>query len=462
MPAFDVDIDTPVPPPANPETPPTNPEQDQVLFNGHHLGFLTGKNDTWIQNSFVVPIELVKFPARGSLGKTPTPAVNTITINIDTANATEAWCTSIDWAALTMQGMSPIILIHGNNSDPGFFDRRGFSGFLQFLKLPFDGCGADPTKGGLCKNPIKLPTDDIYNNGLKLDSLIPPVVKSFGVDSVHLIAHSKGGLDAREYLAKYQPGDDSDFRVLSLTTLSTPHNGSVGADILDQRKLFINYRGKVDFGDLTTFAKVIAELIPLDPGKISLTAISVKNFNNENVRLLPKNTVFNTVAADADTNCNGKIDRIPDEYVELRAESKRLAAIDAVPVIGQFWSQQVIDTVYKTLLATPQLAVIQSEERAPSGGIRVVATLTRVPNHSEVFGNDTEVPITSGHGINIIKVANKATFKGADKDGKACVESPAGINILVGRNHASVVSAEVVSTIVPWLVKIEQTIGDLQ
>jgi pimeloyl-ACP methyl ester carboxylesterase len=457
MPAFDVDIDTPVPPPPNPETPPINPEKDQVLFNGHHLGFLTGQNNTWYQNSFVVPIELIKFPARGSLGSTPTAAVNTITINIDTANATEAWCTSIDWAALTIQAMSPIILIHGNNSDPGFFDRRGFSSFLQFLKLPFDGCGDDPTRGGLCKNPIKLPTDDIPPNGLRLDSLIPPIVKSFGVDSVHLVAHSKGGLDAREYLASYQPAHDGDFKVLSLTTLSTPHNGSLLADILLQRTLYAGVSNKLNFVGFPEFTKLVSALVSLDKGKRSLATDRITQFNERNISDLPKDTIFNTVGADADGNCSGEVDRSPDEYGEIRAESHALAAVDAA---STSLSRKFVNAMYKNLRDTAHFTVRLNRD-AFRFGTPVIATLTAFPRRAPL-GNDIEVALPSAHGLGAIDVASKANFIGASEDGKACVESPGGINIVDNRNHGSVAGAGVASTVVPWIVKIEQTIGDLK
>jgi triacylglycerol lipase len=47
-----------------------------------------------------------------------------------------------------------------------------------------------------------------------------------GLGPVHLIAHSMGGLDSRFAIARLGLGD----RVLSLTTLGTPHRGSVIAD----------------------------------------------------------------------------------------------------------------------------------------------------------------------------------------------------------------------------------------
>jgi triacylglycerol lipase len=57
------------------------------------------------------------------------------------------------------------------------------------------------------------------------------IVGAFGDESVHLIGHSMGGLDARRLLA------DAEWqkRVLSLTTIGTPHLGSSLADFAKLR-----------------------------------------------------------------------------------------------------------------------------------------------------------------------------------------------------------------------------------
>ncbi len=49
---------------------------------------------------------------------------------------------------------------------------------------------------------------------------------------VHLIAHSMGGLDCRMMIGENMNGLGEKGRVLSLTTLSTPHQGSPLADLL--------------------------------------------------------------------------------------------------------------------------------------------------------------------------------------------------------------------------------------
>src|SRR5262249_10810516 len=63
------------------------------------------------------------------------------------------------------------------------------------------------------------------------------ILKGFGNGSLnpaqktHIIAHSLGGLDARSILSKASP-DEFAKRITSLTTIGTPHQGSLVADIL--------------------------------------------------------------------------------------------------------------------------------------------------------------------------------------------------------------------------------------
>ena len=52
--------------------------------------------------------------------------------------------------------------------------------------------------------------------------------KAYGKD-VNIVAHSMGGLDARYLISRIQP---QEFKIMSLTTIATPHRGSSAADML--------------------------------------------------------------------------------------------------------------------------------------------------------------------------------------------------------------------------------------
>lgn len=63
----------------------------------------------------------------------------------------------------------------------------------------------------------------IESNAEQLKEFVIKVTKECGVDKVNIIAHSKGGLDSR-YMITELGMEDS---VASLTTLCTPHRGSI-------------------------------------------------------------------------------------------------------------------------------------------------------------------------------------------------------------------------------------------
>jgi hypothetical protein len=238
MPARDIDFDAAT-------SPPYNPERDRLLFNGVPIGnlegdaYLRGLNERWILNEFKVPIELVHFGQKGTNGNEPTPGENEIEILIDQANlenGEDLWCTSIDWASLSFNAMAPVIMITGNGKCGEFFEgyyncnqqQIGTSFVQPFIDqgIPYD-------------NSIDLLTPQfITKNGDKLLTEIPKVARQFGSKWVHLVAHSKGGLDAREFLTR-TPNNcvgDNCVGVLSLITLATPHHGSVGADIVSRTR----------------------------------------------------------------------------------------------------------------------------------------------------------------------------------------------------------------------------------
>lgn len=428
MPAYDVDYGAA-----------SNPERDRVTFNGQNLGFLTGTDNVWKLNSFEIPVRFLKFPARGANGTAPTPAINTVQIDIDINNG--GWCTAIDWGADTFKALSPIIFIHGNNSNGGFFQRQGFIGELQTRRMPFD-------------NSINLPTRFISNNGMALNNSvtgIPGIVKSFGVDSVHLIVHSKGGLDTREYLANYQPGNNGLFKVLSYTSLSSPHNGSAGADVLvarDEAVRLVGDLGRVEFEGFPLFTHTVASQMGTDDGTRNLTTGFVEGFNTRNISRLPTDITYNTIAADADTDGSNSIDRsFPDEYAELRAENTTLAGIDN-PNLGPLNKSRIaINVVYQIMRQTRSVSLTTTTRCNFLGrNCKLVATITSIPNATPL-GNDTLVTIPSGNGIGSLEslVTNRMTFQGAN-----------------GRNHSNVANAGVAKVVIPWIISVERTKGDLK
>jgi triacylglycerol lipase len=113
---------------------------------------------------------------------------------------------------------SPIVLVPGLLG----FDRievagrtihRYFPGIPEFLE----------SVGNRVLVARPSPTDGVARRAVELGQLLD---KELGNEPVHIIAHSMGGLDARYLISCL----DMASRVLSLTTIGTPHRGSPFAD----------------------------------------------------------------------------------------------------------------------------------------------------------------------------------------------------------------------------------------
>ncbi len=129
------------------------------------------------------------------------------------------------------------------------------------------------------------------------------------------MGHSKGGLDSRGYLARnYHP---EKVKVLSFHTLSTPHQGSVLADIsvlARDKNLQLVEGGSIEAregdGEMEIFLKADSALVlfnngPQLPGLRDLQTNSAKDFNRETS--IPDTVKFYTYGADADLDGNGNI-----------------------------------------------------------------------------------------------------------------------------------------------------------
>lgn len=291
VPAFDVDVNGGLPSPVLAEV-------DHVFVNGEFVGSLTGASGAWQDNRFIISTDLIRFGTRNP-GAAPTPGLNEIEILIDVANAANGksyYCTAVDWAALSFDALAPTIMVHGNNSEGAFFDdlhnaggeQLGFHFVEPFRQqqLPFD-------------NTINMPTASVSNHAALLGTLIPARAAEFGARHVHLVAHSKGGLDLRAFLAGWLPPN---FGVLSLTTLSTPHRGSAGADYSIDAS-----QANALFSQNTT-RTLLAQQLPPDAGTPDLRVSAAAAFNAVNAPLLPRTltvdgvtrpVVYWSVSADA-------------------------------------------------------------------------------------------------------------------------------------------------------------------
>ena len=113
---------------------------------------------------------------------------------------------------------TPILLVHGMIDNRGIFGvlrrrlrRRGFSA-LATVTYP-------PT------------TNDVRGAARGLAAEVEALIALTGLELVHVIGHSLGGLIARYYVQRL----GGDERVHTLVTLGTPHGGSLHAHLLPVR-----------------------------------------------------------------------------------------------------------------------------------------------------------------------------------------------------------------------------------
>lgn len=245
MPVYDVDTA------GDPTDPSVPPEVDQVTFNGEPIGQLSGVTDEWKHNEFTIPIRFLKFPDVGR-----PPVDNVLEIAIDQNSAENTWCTAVDWAELQFEAVAPVFFVHGLNSE-GAEWQDAFTNVFTAHHIPND------------KRIDLPPFGSIVGNGRVLGQILYSLADEYGARKCHLIAHSKGGLDARAFLSDSY--DEERLKVLSLTTLSTPHRGTPVAD-------FGVLLGSSLFGGSRIFNVVRALLPAFD----DLTTWGVSRFNARN------------------------------------------------------------------------------------------------------------------------------------------------------------------------------------
>ena len=156
----------------------------------------------------------------------------------------------------------PVVLVHGMmvKDFPFWPAFRGITDFLQKQNVTVyvsnqDGLGA------------------IATNAAQLKDEILEILQKENCEKVNIIAHSKGGVDARYMISRLDMAE----HVASLTTLSTPHHGSGLSAKLLQMPTFLA-QTIAFFSNL--FYRILGDRQPdiLQLGK-ELTADAMENFN---------------------------------------------------------------------------------------------------------------------------------------------------------------------------------------
>jgi len=432
-----------------------------IAVNNTTVATLPTAPGSWTLRTVTFPVTLLSFPAQAPIGSAPTPVTNTIVINPDTTKV--GGCVAVAWVRLSFKAMSPVIMIHGNGSDGGFFVRQGFAGALTAAGI------ANDSSINLTGLPGGAAT--IATNASTLQCLVPPVVRSFGVNSVHVVAHSKGGLDTRLWLSLFASTNltarppaascmppagtvNPAFSVISLTTLSTPHLGSALADL----SVAADASGVALYGFSLGTASSLG-LSATDAAIPNLTTFFTAGFNPP----LPAAADYRMLGGDTDLNGDGIIVNAPvDEYLAARGEPpppppSTLAAIFASPpvtvggttITGPQMADALVTMIHGILSNVSTFTVGFTTVIIPTPLFPVVVTITHpvpIPTAAPA-PNDLLVTIGSANG-------GPSPFVSA--------VAPLTFTLAAGRNHASIANAGVAGFVIPLLITTDLTRGDLK
>ena len=206
-------------------------EVEVVLHKGtgheRSLGKLEGDFGTiWQDFHLDVDVRDVKFPADPCPGQLPSescgrdlePASNEVGFVFSGSISRGMGITmEVDWLTLepkSAPGLAwrPVLLVHGLGATSASM-RAGTAWPAGLLARDVASYAVDLT-----------PKGSIIGNGAELAPLVGELKRRFGVERVHILGHSKGGIDAREYTWLH-----NDVEVLLM--LAAPNEGSFVADM---------------------------------------------------------------------------------------------------------------------------------------------------------------------------------------------------------------------------------------
>jgi pimeloyl-ACP methyl ester carboxylesterase len=367
-----------------------SPEIDKIYFNGEYIKDLSGYNGKWVNDSFPVDIGKVKFNAE-----------NEIRVEIDAANAGsgEYWCMAVDWVAIEYDAAAPYVLAHGINAQSDTWDEAAAPGVLNTMD----------NSSVLYRRFSTGMNGSVASNAKDLKKQISTFLDTVKSKKVNIIAHSKGGLDSQALAKISKP----EFEVLSLSTLSTPHRGSVVADLqLLQRKEIDEYVNKGQ--DPNGYAQQFVSLSlagwasrekgagPQLPGLNDLTTQSASSAILAGIRGNVKNTF--TIGSDVGPECKRQpsdveIDPLADEapfgtkgytYDALRLAYQAIcdftSATDLdVPTQEDGWfGTKTVQTYSTQTLSSKQSNDIVVGVRSAHPGWGTPITTNSNINHSEI------------------------------------------------------------------------------
>ena len=228
----------------------SNPEKDDIYVNGKYIGTLSGNDGKWTENTFSIPIEYLNLKEfDGDDG------VNELTIKVGTGGGN--WVTKVDWITVTIPAPPPVVIAHGIRNTAE--DMKVLSFAIADMGLP-------------------VHTFDFKNNGnnsikdgaKQLEEEIKIVKDKWHVQHVNIVAHSMGGLKAREYAE-----DAKD--VAKVLQIATPN---AGAPMANWATVYRWIMAPFKFHDgIASLIKIFGKISPYDPAVYDLRPSHMEAYN---------------------------------------------------------------------------------------------------------------------------------------------------------------------------------------
>jgi hypothetical protein len=297
----------------------TAAEYDGVTLNGKTIGAIRGTANDWKVYEIDVPISQIRFPDQmGDRTQTPVPppnpAHNLFRIDLDLLNSSDTYCVAVDWAQITFGAQAPLMLIHGTAAMPDTWLTTTplYTNPVAYLQ---QNIGVD-----FEYQIALLPNGSFDQNALLLRDKLNTETTRRGVHSIHLVGHSKGASDIRDYLTNYYK--PSVFKVLDLYSLGTPSQGSILSDFCVEADKWLKSTFYVDSnystdpivaGLFSEFVDTAATnvygnmtgLAPVDPAR-ELQRVNMHDFNQSVHQ--PPGVPYYSLAGNADVNGDGVLD----------------------------------------------------------------------------------------------------------------------------------------------------------
>lgn len=422
---------------------------------------LSASNGEVFELQFDIPSDLIHFsPQRGNMSASdprPIAAVNRFEAS---SSDSSCLCVTIRDIELELRAMSPVLLVHGiGGSGPSTWGTFEFDKGLEDSKIVYD---ADLTQDSAANT--------VAGDAESLRLYVPQAAESFGSERIHIVAHSKGGLDTRLFLSNHTSQGrnlDNFPRIVSLITIATPHNGSPMGDITEQFWAEGFYAASVGGYDLDpanqdgwTFRDTVAVRMARlagaakqgQPGFQNLGTDWMANSHPTNVgelaRLNRSTTLFWAMGTNADASgdwavseseCGGMFGVIGEDNGFLRWWRWGGATL----LLGSATTAEGWNSVFQFMARYRTVGVV----RLPG-----VAPIVSVTPRRSLMENDCVVARDSAFGV------------GPYRDllsGQLFLTQPSGVR--QGRDHSAVLRRDVASTlVVPWLITSDLDVGGLK